>query len=194
MDRDRFECLFRIAASQMGHVTTRQANDCGVASNLIAYHVMTGRLIRTHRGIYRIRDYPSSPHEEVMAAWLAAGAHRAVVSHQSASEIYGLGDLIPDCIHLTVPRSVRNLPRIDGVCFHTSSVALRPQDILTRNGMRLTSPARTILDLTQAGVAPDHIASIVREGMAKGILSSDALIQDASDRSQRVLDVIREAV
>lgn len=191
---DRFSCLYMVAASQMGHVTARQARTCGMASNLIAYHVSTGRLMRVHRGVYRLRDYPSSPREEVMAAWLAAGPHRAVISHESALDILGLGDLIPDRVHLMVPRSVRNLPRLHGIRFHTSSKPPQPKDVLTREGMRVTAPSRTVLDLAQAGIAPDHLESVVREGIAKGILLPDALVRDAGARSQRVLDVVRQAV
>jgi hypothetical protein len=33
------------------------------------------------RGLYQLRDYPSSPREQVMAAWLSADKEQAVVSH-----------------------------------------------------------------------------------------------------------------
>ena len=84
-------------------------------SNLIQYHVKTGKFIRIHRGVYRLRDYPSWPREEVMAAWLAVGKERAAVSHESALDLLDLSDVIPNRIHLTVPRFVRNLPKLPGV-------------------------------------------------------------------------------
>jgi|SRR5690606_9396225 len=193
ISRDRFECLFAIAASQMGHVTTRQARDCGMASNLIEYHVRRGRLKRVHRGVYRLRDYPSAPREEVMAAWLAAGPHRAVVSHESALDLFQLGDVIPDDIHLMVSRSVRNLPRLEGVRFHTTSIPLTDDDVVVRDGIRITSVARTILDLAQSGLAPDQIDLAVRQALDRGLVLEDQLETAASGRSHRVQQLIRDA-
>ena len=62
-------------------------------------------------GVYRFRDYPPSPREEVAAAWLAVGQDVAVVSHESALDLWDLSDVIPGAVHLTVPRAQRSLAR-----------------------------------------------------------------------------------
>ena len=76
-----FPGLFQVAAGQHGFFTTFQAAESGIDRRLLAYHTGTGRLERAYRGVYRFRDFPSGPRDEVAAAWLAVGKDIAVVSH-----------------------------------------------------------------------------------------------------------------
>ena len=57
-----------------------------------------GRYERVRRGLYRLRHFPSSPYEHVMAAWLPLRDAGAVVSHESALELHGLSDVTPNAI------------------------------------------------------------------------------------------------
>ncbi|MCL4466976.1 MAG: type IV toxin-antitoxin system AbiEi family antitoxin domain-containing protein [Chloroflexi bacterium] len=77
-------CLFHIASGQAGYFTTEQARACGYSFALLSHRVKSGRFSRVRRGLYRLREYPSSPREDVLAAWLAVGKDVAVVSHESA--------------------------------------------------------------------------------------------------------------
>src|SRR5437868_376222 len=144
-------CLNQAASAQAGYFTSTQARTCGYSWALLSHHAASGRFVRVRRGLYRLRAYPSSPHEEVMAAWLAAG-QGAVVSHESALDLLGVGDTIPDQIHITVPRSRRGSRRPRGVSLHTSEETLTAQDTVVRNGMRVTAPVRTIIDVTRTGL------------------------------------------
>src|SRR4051794_13202981 len=139
-------CLFDVAATQRGYFTAAQARDCGYSPALLSHHARGGRFLRVRRGLYRFREYPSSPREEVMAAWLAAGPDRAVVSHESALDLLDLADVIPNAIHLTVPRSRRGLVAPHAVLLHTTTRPPRPDETTLREGLRLTGPLRTILD------------------------------------------------
>jgi hypothetical protein len=67
----------------------------------------SGHFLRVRQGLYRFREYPSSPREDVIAAWLATRREVAVVSHQSALDILGLSDVVPEVVDLTVPRAKR---------------------------------------------------------------------------------------
>ena len=91
-----------------------------------------------------------------MAAWLAVGKELAVVSHDSALDLLGLSDVIPDAVHLTVPRARRKTRALLDTIVHTTTRPLRPGDLTEREGIRLTSPARTILDAAEIGVAPSR--------------------------------------
>src|SRR5215210_7091441 len=106
--------LFEIAAEQHGFFTARQARACGFSGRLLAYHVARGRYARIRWGLYRLREYPSGPHDEVMAIWLAVGKELAVVSHDSALDLLGLSDVIPDAVHLAVPRARRKFRPLPG--------------------------------------------------------------------------------
>lgn len=73
------------------------------------------------RGVYRLRDSPSSPHELIVAAWLRTPPSAdAVVSHETALELYDLADVIADAVHVTVPRHRRRKP-IEGVVIHPTT-------------------------------------------------------------------------
>src|SRR5215211_3126642 len=147
--------LFEIASEQGGYFTAEQARACGYSWALLSHHVKSGRFIRVRRGLYRYREYPSSPREDVLAAWLTLGKASAVVSHDSALDLLDLSDVIPDAAHLTVPRSRRNLPMLPGVKIHTTTRPFGPGELAYRDGMVVTSPTRTILDAAEAATAPD---------------------------------------
>jgi predicted transcriptional regulator of viral defense system len=183
--RPDHERLFQIASEQHGHFTASQAARCGFGSDLLHHLTRSGRFIRVGRGVYRFRDYPSSSRDELAAAWLGAGKE-AVVSHESALDLLELGDVIPSTIHLTVPRSRRYVHRRPGVTVHTTMRPLGSRDVITRDGLRVTSPARTILDAAESGTAPEQIESAVRRAVSTGVLDEDRLRRMARERGGRV--------
>lgn len=187
-------CLFAIASEQHGYFTAAQARGCGFDWGLLTYHAHRGRFVRMRRGLYRLRDYPSSSTEEVVAAWLAAGKDRAVVSHDSALDLLSLSNVIPAAIHLTVPRSRRHLPKLPGVRIHTSTRSLRPEDVIVLDGIRSTSAARTILDAAESGTAPEQIEMAIAQAMERGLLTAHQLSQDAAQRSLRVGRLVRSGL
>jgi predicted transcriptional regulator of viral defense system len=87
--------LHRLAYGQDGYFTARQARECGFSAQLLDHHLHSGRYERMRRGLYRLRGYPGSSHEQVRASWLVVGADRAVVSHESALELHELSDVLP---------------------------------------------------------------------------------------------------
>lgn len=91
--------------------TSRHAAGAGFQSEVLRYHAASGRFIRVRRGLYRLRDYPSSPYDEIAAAWLAVGKEKSVISHETALDLLDLSNVIPNAIHITVPRSRRVSPR-----------------------------------------------------------------------------------
>lgn len=187
-------CLFDIASEQYGYFTTAQASTCRFTWDLLTYHTRRGRFIRVRRGLYRLRDYPSSPREDVMAAWLAVGKGIAVVSHDSALELLGLSDIIPNAVHLTVPRSKRHLPTLPGVTIHTTTRRLQPDDVMVRNGVRLTAATRTILDAAEAGTAPEQIELAIAQALQRGLITADKIRADARERGRRVVQLIDGAL
>ena len=144
-------------------------------------------------GLYRLRDYPSSPREEIVAAWLRVGPD-ALVSHQSALELLDLADIIPDAIHVTVPRARRSLSRPPGAAIHTTTRPIAPGDVIVRGGIRLTAPARTIADVAQVGLAPDQVVRAAREALDRGLTTPERLRASARGRGRRVERLIEDAL
>lgn len=186
--------LFEIASEQGGYFTADQARALGFSWALLSHHVKSGHFIRVRRGLYRFREYPSSPREHVLTAWLAVGKDVAVVSHESALDLLGLSDVIPAAVHLTVSRSRRNLPSIPGVKIHTTVRLLRPGDRVVRDGMVVTSATRSILDAADAGTAPEQIEMATIQAIERGLATAQQLRRDAGERGGRVARLIANAV
>jgi predicted transcriptional regulator of viral defense system len=175
-------CLFLEASAQHGYFTAAQARDCGLSWDLLSDGAKRGKYQRVRRGLYRLRDYPTAPREEVAAAWLAAGRDVAVVSHESALELLDLSDVIPNAIHLTVPRSKRYLSIGPDVKIHTVSKPFGPLDVIQREGIRVTSATRTILDSVETGTALEQIEMAIWQATVRGLTTRDMLSAASEDR------------
>jgi predicted transcriptional regulator of viral defense system len=186
--------LFAVASGQHGFFTAAQARECGFRPDLLSHAVKRGKYIRVHRGVYRFRDYPSYHREEVVAAWLAAGKDHAVVSHESALDLLELSNVIPNAIHLTVDRAHRYLKPTPGVILHTTTRPLEPSDITVRDGIRMTSPARTIVDAAELGTDPAQIELAVRQALGRRQTSKSRLVRVASDRPLRIRTSTENAI
>lgn len=187
------EALFARASAQAGHFTTAQAQACGFSSALLTHHAKSGRFLRVARGLYRLRDYPHEVHEEIVAAWLRQAPH-AVVSHESALALLGLSDVIADAVHLTVPRTRRRLVNQPGVVIHTTTRPLAERDVVSRKGLRVTGPERTIVDVAEVGVAPDQVVAAVHAALDRSLMTPERLREAAGPRGRRVQHLIDEAL
>lgn len=185
--------LDRLAYSQEGYFSAAQAGVLGFSAQLLAHHTRTGRFERVRRGLYRLHDYPVAEHEEIRAAWLPM-RERAVVSHESALELHGLSDVMPDRVHLTVPRSDRGVRVPGGVALHTTETPPSGADVVVREGIAVTSPARTIVDAAAAGTAPEQIEAAIAQALRLGITTPSQLRRLAATKDQRVAETIERSV
>jgi predicted transcriptional regulator of viral defense system len=116
------------------------------------------------------------------------------VSHESALELLGLSDIIPNLIHLSVPRSRRKLSRRSGVALHTTTRPFGGSDTLIRDGMRLTGAARTIVDVAETGVAPEQVVRATAQAIDRGLTTPSRLREAAHDRGRRVEHLVEVAL
>jgi predicted transcriptional regulator of viral defense system len=170
------------AYEQHGYFTSAQARAHRVSSQLLNHHMRRGRYEPVRRALYRLQGFPRSEHDEMREKWLAVGAEKAVLSHQSALVLLELSDAIPDAVHLLVPRRQRGLRRPAGVVLHT-----RPDDAnvptVWRDGLPLTSPARTLVD-TLDELQPEQAAMAVRQALRRSLLTERQLTEEASRRGK----------
>jgi predicted transcriptional regulator of viral defense system len=121
-------------------VATRQLDAIGYSKSSVAKAAKAGRLHRVHRGVYVVGHRELSWEARAMAAVLAS--YPSVASHLSAAWLWGLLRSRPGTIHVT-GRSPR--PRKRPFIVHTADLAR--VDLARRDGIPVTSLARTILDL-----------------------------------------------
>lgn len=190
------QALFDVASEQHGYFTASQAAGCGYRPNLLTYHVKRGTFQRVHHGVYRFRDFPFSLHEDIAAAWLAVGKDEAVVSHESALDLWDLSNVVPDAIHVTVPRARRPRARRPptGVIVHTTTRPWDSGDVRSNEGFRVTSPERTILDAAEAGTQPEQIEMAIEQSLRRGWLDAPRLRARARQRERRVSLILERAL
>ena len=186
--------LFEVASEQGGYFTAAQARARGFSKALLAHHAKSGRFIRVRQGLYRLREYPSSTREDVVAAWLATGKEVAAVSHDSALDILGLSDAVPEVVHLTVPRTKRYRSRFPGIAIHTTTRRLGKSDVVVRDGIRVTAAARSIIDAAETGTAPEQITAAVGQALDRGMATKSKLLAVAKARGGRVEHLVRQVL
>jgi len=177
------------AYQQSGYFDVDQAREHGVSRQLLSHHVRQGRFERVRRGLYRVRGFPSSQHDEMREKWMAVGRDKAVLSHESALALLDLSDNVPDEVHLLVPRRYRGLRRPSGVVIHT-----RPDDekvsTVWRDGLPLTAPARTLVDVV-GELQPEQAAMAVEQALSRGLLTTRQLEHEAARRRKtRVIETL----
>ncbi len=186
--------LHRRAYNQDGYFTSGQAREYGFSRQLLAHHVRSGRYERVRRGLYRLTGFPGSGREDVRAKWMAIGADRALVSHESALELHGLSDVLPNAVHLLIARADRGIKPPAGVVIHTTGTPWQPEDVVTIEGIRATAPARTIADAARSGTATEQIELAVRQALEQGLLDAEQLQAEADTRGERVGKLVRVAI
>lgn len=104
-----------IALEQYGYVTTKQALEAGVTHASLSMMVKRGRLTRECYGVYIVSQLPYTPLNRYMLAVLWTGAPEAVLSHETALDLYEVCDINPSAIHVTVGKKRRmNRPGFTG--------------------------------------------------------------------------------
>lgn len=145
-----------VATRQLGYITRQQLLRLGLTPSGIDHRLRAGRLIRVYAGVYAVGAVPTLPIPRAAAAVLACGAG-AALSHFSALCLWGWHKTWDVPYHVTV-RSNHTRP---GIRVHRST-ALAREDVRRHLGIRVTSPARTVLDVAPRLSGP-ALRRVVRE-------------------------------
>ena len=120
----------------------------GIGRGSIARRLEAGRLHLIHRGVYAVGHPAISLHGRWRAAVLACGPG-AVLSHRDAAHLWGIRQSARRDIDVTAPGRSRHRRR--GITVHRPRT-LHPGDVTVKDGIHVTTVARTVLDL--ADVVP----------------------------------------
>lgn len=157
MDAQHAEAA-RIAATQHGRITTEQLHSCGIGRSSIEKGVRAGRLHRVHRGIYALGHLAPSRMADAHGGVLAAGDD-ALLSRRWAATLLRIRDGIGPRIEVTVPpANHRERPGLD-----IQRSLVLPFERGTFEGIPITSPARTMVDLAHHLDDRDAIEWAMRE-------------------------------
>lgn len=188
------EVVGDLASQQWGLVTSVQAKNSGVDLSSLRRLAERGGLARIRHGVYANTATALSAELEIKAQWLAlrpelmaaeragdpALAVDAVVSHTTAAELWGIGDLWPDGIHFTVKNRRRS--RQPDVRFHRADLTDMDWVLHPEAGIPVTNVARTIADLAQSGHEINHLLDLVADAARKSIVNEQDLLDELVGR------------
>jgi hypothetical protein len=180
--------LAALAEQQEGLVTRPQAR-VHLSRKQLEYWLAVRRLVIVRRGVYRFAGVPPTRWQPLRAALLAAGPD-ALASHRSAAEVWGMPGIIAEQPELTTPWPVWT--RLPSVRSHQSRY-LPDRHRTVRNGVPVTSPARTLGDLS-AVIGADFLGRLVDDALRRQILVLDDLREAygvLATRGRRRLTVLR---
>ena len=159
-----------IAEDQWGLITRSQLDSLGIRPATMARLLADETLERVAHGVYRLRGAGEPNHLGLRAAWLALDPTvpawqrlddpgGALVSHTSAADLYGVGDLRADVLEFTLPG--RRQTRRADLRLHRARVPEEHQLVL--HGLPVTRAGWMIGDLIADHVDPESVANITAE-------------------------------
>jgi hypothetical protein len=176
--READAAIARLATRQHRMVARWQLIAEGVSKDAIDHRVRSGRLVVVFPGVYAVGMPPLTDKEHWMAAVLASG-EGAVLSHTSATRLWGITKLRDTPLHVTVPSQ---RVRVRGVERHTS--ALLPSERTIRDRIPVTTVHRTLLDV--AGVVSRSVlADTFRQAESRRWVTAQSLGEVLESRPGR---------
>src|SRR3954452_15859781 len=137
------ERVSAVAARQYGVVSRRQLRELGLSNRSVTQRVAAGRLHPIHRSVFAVGHTVLVRHGRWLAAVLACRPH-AVLSHAAAGALWDLRPSRATIIDVTLPGTGGRQRRKDIRIHRARSLA---GQTTTKDGIPVTTPGRTILDL-----------------------------------------------
>lgn len=159
---------------------------------MIRWRINVGRWERLHRTVYKLSGTPTTWRQQALTATLHLG-HRVTLSHRAAASL-ALGSRVAR-IEITMPRD-RHHTRPRGIIVHLTQEPIPPEDITKIDGILVTKPARTLLDL--AAVEPTHVIERCLDDVLRRKLVSlpflERWLEDPRRRRHRGTRILRQLV
>lgn len=167
--------LAAISGAQRGLARRDQLLALGFGRGWISHRLETGWLYRILASVFAVGHSELQPGAMEMAALLSVGDN-CVLSDQSAGELWGIPSPPSDRVSLTlIGRRVQDRA---GVAIHRVAM-LDMRDVRLCQGLPVTAPARTLLDL--AGVSPLHdVERALAEARVRKLVTDRAIAQAIS--------------
>lgn len=169
---DEMEQLTATASRQHGTFSRSQAHAAGFTDSQLRRRVDSGALVQIGPNAFRGALVPVTPMVELVGLVTDVG-QPVVVSGPTAAALHGLdGFALRRPFHLTVDRS-RQLRRRNAV-IHSSATAFDNLDLATVHGLRVTSAARTLVDLARTESLA-RLTGALDAALRDGLLSENLL-------------------
>jgi predicted transcriptional regulator of viral defense system len=163
-----FTELAEVANEQYGFLTPEDARELDIDPINLVRMFQRGHLERRSTGVYRMRLMPPSPLDAYMEATLWPGRGvRGALSDETALELYGLSDVNPARIDITVPRAHR-IRRTIPSAYRIHHEYLPESDVTLFEGIPIVTPARAIRQAYASHVGAALVGQAIDQGERNG--------------------------
>ncbi len=166
--------LWEIAAAQHGFVAAQQAAELGIHKSVLQMLVHRGTLERAAFGVYRFPRYPVGPYDPYMLAVLWTRAPEACLSHETILDVYGISDINPNRVHVTVGKQ-RRLRRTGGDAYDIHCEDLAPASIGWWQEIPAVTVRMAIEQCIEYGTPTYLLRQAIERGYTQGYLKSAEL-------------------
>jgi predicted transcriptional regulator of viral defense system len=136
-------CVAQRAAAEWSVLSLDELRTCGLSPDQVTHRLRKGWLHRVYPAVYTVGHPGLSMQGRLLAAVKCIG-QGAVLSHFSAAALWGFVDWDNRYPEVVIPRS--GASSHNGIRVHRTS-SLEPRDIARHEGIPVTAPARTLVDL-----------------------------------------------
>ena len=162
--------ILTIAARTSGIVTRETLLEVGVARSTIARRLADGTLTRVCEGVY---EAPLLVDEATPLVRAVTAVPNSALSRRTAATIHGFPLAASLGVQVTAPKGVSwTLP---GTTVHESRELGEVDLVSSPDGLPVTSPARTLVDLA-AELGPQRLRHVVTTQVAQGSPTTDELV------------------
>lgn len=163
-----FDAIYEAASGNFGLVTARQSREMGVSSRELSRWVLSGRLERAGRGVYRVSNFPASQYDAFATAVESVGED-AYLCGESVIGMLGLAATNPTWIHVATARRVRKRLS-DGIMIHKGQQGYKPSYY---EGVRSQSVADAILSCRNT-MRSERLREALSNGVAYGYVDNES--------------------
>jgi hypothetical protein len=145
-------------STHLGVVSATRLLQLGCSSRTLANMVADGEMIAMLPGVFRSAQWPCN-REQLIAAVCARNL-AALIGFTTAGQLWWLRRMTDPMIHVLIPHG--HSPELEGVVVHRCR-RIDPVDVVLRpDGIRLTSPPRTLFDCADM-IGHDATASALEQ-------------------------------
>ena len=161
--------LLPYAVEQHGFITTADAREAGLTAMALVMAARRGTIERIDWGIYRIPELGGDPLARFQEALLRFPG--AILTEDTALELWELADVNPRRIRVALPRKVRVRKAVPA-WVELVRTTIEPEDITYHEGLAITTPGRAIVEAIRAGTPRRFVDQAIESARVRNLLSS----------------------
>jgi hypothetical protein len=175
----RFDSVRTAAGRSGGFVTTAELKALGVPKSTVSRWGRNGLLIRVRRGVYRVGGQGFGFEEALHLAQKVMNEQQAIGA-RSALAVWDMPGGGRGRVHVVGPKGCNTGSSLLSI---VEVRDLRPADMTTRNGLRVTTATRSIIDASRY-CSPEKIGEQLTDGVNRRLFTYDQVALRLSEVSR----------